>query len=411
MDIGTTFLPGYPNQWNNLQSSGHHHAQFTTLNVMPYPPQTPSACSGSSGVASMSPNQESTSSRCSNSVSPGSDFMVYSTQQQSAQSGTHHMDMVSRATSLQYSPYHHVPYGSQNFYPNTWFGHRQETTSGLYHPHGGFDAAAAFEFACHQSQLATSRRCAKCDCPNCYNEQAGRPPLVGPDEKTGKKVHLCHVPGCGKIYAKTSHLKAHLRWHTGEKPFVCTWWACSRRFTRSDELQRHMKTHTGEKRFTCEVCSKKFMRSDHLSKHIKTHEKKLRRVMSATKKTTTRKGAKASKEEPTVVDPVEEPPAPAVKVEPPTSADLVYQDPYHSHQPVPTATGGYPTTPGHTFSAPPPPAASQNLPASEDFPMACQFYGLRFAFDKSHNIHSHSYHQTSSAPYGNFSDYPAYKAY
>ena len=88
-----------------------------------------------------------------------------------------------------------------------------------------------------------------------------------------KKQHLCHIPGCGKVYGKTSHLRAHLRWHAGERPFVCQWLFCGKRFTRSDELQRHRRTHTGEKRFQCSECMKKFMRSDHLSKHIKTHSK------------------------------------------------------------------------------------------------------------------------------------------
>ncbi|MEE6471758.1 hypothetical protein FKM82_009359 [Ascaphus truei] len=164
--------------------------------------------------------------------------------------------------------------GSRHMEDQTWWSLQQTNPSNLHSFHltsplvvGPQPQLAALLQSSSKTLLSSTRRCRRCKCPNCQaspsNEEPGK-----------KKLHICHLPGCGKVYGKTSHLKAHLRWHAGERPFVCNWMFCGKSFTRSDELQRHLRTHTGEKRFGCQECGKRFMRSDHLSKHAKTHQNK-----------------------------------------------------------------------------------------------------------------------------------------
>lgn len=91
----------------------------------------------------------------------------------------------------------------------------------------------------------------------------------------------CPVEECGKLYAKASHVRAHLRRHSGEKPYRCTWEGCMWRFARSDELARHRRSHSGDKPYGCTECGKRFARSDHLSKHGRVHERRRRAAEAA----------------------------------------------------------------------------------------------------------------------------------
>ncbi|XP_072104778.1 transcription factor Sp2 [Mobula birostris] len=125
-------------------------------------------------------------------------------------------------------------------------------------------ALPADEMAGQPASQSKKMKRVACTCPNCKDGDKR-------SSEVGKKKHICHIPGCEKVFRKTSLLRAHVRLHTGERPFVCSWVFCGKRFTRSDELQRHARTHTGDKRFECGQCHKRFMRSDHLTKHYKTH--------------------------------------------------------------------------------------------------------------------------------------------
>ncbi|ORY79293.1 hypothetical protein BCR35DRAFT_96626 [Leucosporidium creatinivorum] len=83
----------------------------------------------------------------------------------------------------------------------------------------------------------------------------GEDPNLNPSEaqirycgltKTGKpkKIFLCKVPDCGKVFRRSEHLKRHVRSiHTDEKPFQCQWPSCGRYFSRHDNLSQHLRVH------------------------------------------------------------------------------------------------------------------------------------------------------------------------
>ena len=183
--------------------------------------------------------------------------------------GQHHLKQpLSQSVFNNYS----APYSPYQFHDSSPPAITQHSPLFSHHPAIQIDpiTTAAATSATSSSQPRRSKRC---KCPNCTTPDGMLIPGNSVSTIRERKKHLCHIEGCGKVYGKTSHLKAHLRWHSGERPFRCSFSMCGKSFTRSDELSRHQRTHTGEKRFKCANCDKGFTRSDHLTKHSKIHFK------------------------------------------------------------------------------------------------------------------------------------------
>ena len=164
--------------------------------------------------------------------------------------------------SQDYSHFNHLfDYKNMNMLPGAHQGVTFMAGSGApatgATANGAVTSAAAPTAAAAGNSRTTRRYTGRstCECPNCGEIERMGPAAA---QLRKKNMHNCHVPGCGKEYGKTSHLKAHLRWHSGERPFVCDWMWCGKRFTRSDELQRHKRTHTGTSRVFFPACKLPF---------------------------------------------------------------------------------------------------------------------------------------------------------
>lgn len=98
--------------------------------------------------------------------------------------------------------------------------------------------------------------------------------VAGAKDNDGKRIkRLLKQPDqcfdCGKTFAYSGYLDAHIRTHTGERPYHCR--LCKLRFAQTGNLALHMRVHTGERPYQCEVCSKLFTTSSNLKAHQRIH--------------------------------------------------------------------------------------------------------------------------------------------
>ena len=88
-----------------------------------------------------------------------------------------------------------------------------------------------------------------------------------PKKKGALKKWPCSI--CGRILARSSTLKIHLRQHSGDRPFKCP--LCSKAFAQQSLLDSHLRTHSNERPYSCEICDKTFVRLSTFKTHTHTY--------------------------------------------------------------------------------------------------------------------------------------------
>lgn len=98
---------------------------------------------------------------------------------------------------------------------------------------------------------------------------------------------VCSCDECGKLFQRTSNLKAHMDTHKPdrEQPWACQFYGCERRFVRKTDMTRHQesvsrpscprrsqadieKVHIKSRKFQCMLCYGSFARKDTLRRWV-----------------------------------------------------------------------------------------------------------------------------------------------
>lgn len=60
-----------------------------------------------------------------------------------------------------------------------------------------------------------------------------------------RRVFICRVNGCNKVFTKSCNMKDHFRTHDGRKPYMCH--LCNSSYTQAGNLKKHyLRDHPNE---------------------------------------------------------------------------------------------------------------------------------------------------------------------